>query len=478
VATRERPQLLTPAREPFDGRVPGATAVFPTEPAETEPTVELAETFFEEPKPPSSALPEPQKGDGFVVLGEGGERELEELVRAGLVEECADTVGMLARHRAERPMKELAENERQLVAQVDAFAISGHECVRSLVAWWQKNADDPWKAWGATFMLACLDGIDVLQAILREVEALPEDALEFVEPIAEALLVAPHPHVPDLARELLGAQSPIARAIAIELLGRRGELAAEELAPCLADAHLAVVAAAARACASLPARHGVSLLAPLSAHHDPMVAWPSARQLLVWGRPEPYFDVCAGRAQALGQHALEVLVYAGNVGDLEVFERVLGRAKASEAQLSAVARFGAPSAWALLVHHLANPELEDAALRALVTLFGERVPLADAKKPAAWRAAIAKARFEPTVRYRRGEPWRPRAVAQELARGDMPRAEMRARLDELAARTSTRPRVDLALWNPEAWGGITEAVTELTKADGHYPPGTWTTRAR
>src|SRR5262249_21378931 len=145
--------------------------------------------FFEDEAPPPTAPPDTQKGDGFIVLGDGGERELEEVSRASLVEECADTVGMLARHRVERPMIELEDNEQQLLDQVDAFAISGHECVRSLGAWWRNAADDPWKAWGATFMLACLDGMDVLQTIGREVEALPVDALEHVEPVAEALLV-------------------------------------------------------------------------------------------------------------------------------------------------------------------------------------------------------------------------------------------------------------------------------------------------
>src|SRR5262249_1761630 len=160
---------------PFDGRMPDPTAVYEPEAEQAEPTAELAEKFFEksEPSPPLEASPE-AKGDAFIVVGDGGEREPEELGRARLVPQGADTVGMLSRHRAERPMKELSENERQLVAQVDAFAASGGDCVRALVAWWRENADDPWKAYGAIFMLGCLDGIDVLQTILREIEGLPE----------------------------------------------------------------------------------------------------------------------------------------------------------------------------------------------------------------------------------------------------------------------------------------------------------------
>ena len=100
------------------------------------------------------------------------------------------------------------------------------------------------------------------------------------------------------------------------------------------------------------------------------------------------------------------------------------------------------------------------------------------KKPAAWRTAIAQARLDPNQRYRHGEPWRPRAVAAEMNKGNFPRHEMRVRIDELMVRTGMRSDVDLALWAPEAWSGIHLAAQVFEKADAMYPPGTWTTRAR
>jgi hypothetical protein len=472
-ASRDRPALLTPARARFDGTFP--------KPPEPPPGAEAATNDV--PLPPldlGRKKKKPPKDGPFIVRSGDGAPEAEEAMRAEIVAACADTTGMLARHRAERPMHELAKNEAELLTQIDALAISGGECVRSLVLWWRDNADDPWKAWATVFALASLDGIDVLQAIAREIEVLEPDMTEYVAPIAEALLVAPHPHVPDLARDLLASESPIARAIAIDVLGRRGALAVEQLRPHLEDPHLAVVAAAVRAHATVPPAIGVPILFKFLAHKDPTVAWPAARQLLVWGRPEPYFEVRAGRGESLEQWALEVLVYAGNSSDLELFERILARAPASGAQISALARFGAPSAWAFLLHHLANEELEDAAVRALTTLFGERVPVPERKKPAAWRSAIAQAKLDPNVRYRHGEPWRPRAVAAECVRGNFPRAEMRVRLDELTVRTGMRPAaaVDLGQWAPETWGGIKLAAEIFEKADGTYPPGTWTTRTR
>ncbi len=473
-ASRERPTLLTPARAPFDGNFPEP----PAPPAEAEAAADDAN---DAPLPPldlGRKKKKPPKDGPFIVRSGPGAPEPEETMRAEIVAACADTTGMLARHRAERPMHELAKNEAELLTQIDAFATSGGDCVRSLVLWWRDNTDDPWKAWATVFALASLDGIDVLQTVAREIALLEPDATEHIAPIAEALVVSPHPHVPDLARDLLAAESPIARAIAIDFLGRRGALAVEQLRPHLEDPHLAVVAAAVRAHATVPPAIGVPILFKYLAHKDPTVAWPAARQLLVWGRPEPCFEVRAGRGENLAQHALEVLVYAGDSSDLELFERILARAPASASQLSALSRFGAPSAWAFLLHHLANEELEEAAVRALTTLFGERVPLPDRKKPAAWRSAIAQAKLDPNVRYRHGEPWRPRAVAAECVRGNFPRAEMRVRLDELMVRSGMRPEVDLARWAPETWGGIKLAAQVFEKADGVYPPGTWTSRAR
>ncbi len=471
-ATRERAQLLTPARAAFDASLSAPTAGSSAKAADDDAVPNIAPLVF-------PAVKAKRSPDGpFIVRKGAGAAEGEDVVRGEIVLQCADTIGMLTRHRVERPMHELAENEGQLFTQLDALAISGGDVVRSLVSFWRENAESRWKSQGVALALACLDGIDVLQAIFQEIEALPPDQDQLVIPLAEALLVAPHPNVPDLARDLLASPSPISRAVALEALARRTPLALEEIRPHLADAHPAVVGAAVRACAALPPPVGLPLLMPLVARPHVGVAWAAARQLLLWGRPEPYFEVRSGRATGLGPFALEVLVLAGGLGDLELFDQLAAKLPASPALLSAVARFGAPTAWALLCHHLGDDELADAAARALATLFGDRVPLKEANKPAAWRAAISKGRFDGTTRMRRGEPWRPRTVAAEMRRGDFPRAEMRVRIDELIVRTGARVDADLGRWAPDTWSAIHLSTEAFDKADAHYPPGTWTTLAR
>ncbi len=471
-ATRERAQLLTPARDAFDGTFPDPTALLSAKADDGDAVPDVAPLVF-----PGVKAKRPADGP-FIVRKGAGAAEPEGVVRGEIVLQCADTIGMLTRHRVERPMHELADNEAQLFTQLDALAISGGDVVRSLVSFWRENAEHPWKAQGVALALACLDGIDVLEAIFREIEALPPDQDGLVIPLAEALLVAPHSNVPDLARDLLASPSPISRAVALEALARRAPLSVEEIRPHLADAHPAVVGAAVRACAAIPPPVGLPLLMPLVGRPQMGVAWPAARQLLVWGRPEPYFEVRSGRAAGLGPFALEVLVLAGGMEDLELFDQLAAKEPASPALVSAIARFGAPTAWALLCHHLGDDELSDAAARALATVFGDRVPLKEVKKPAAWRAAIAKGRFDGKVRTRRGEPWRPRTVVAEMRRGDFPRVEMRARIDELMARTGARVDAELGRWAPDTWSAIHLSIEAFDKADAHYPPGTWTTRAR
>jgi HEAT repeat protein len=475
LATRERAQLLTPERAPFDGKIPDPTLLVTPPPAEGGDAGPLDTADLDT----LDVRPKKAPADGpFIVLAGSGAPLDEGPGRVELVAQCADTMGMLAEHRAARPMRELAENERQLFAQLDAFAASGGDCVRSMVLFWREHEDDAGKNLAAALALASLDGIDSLRAVLTEIERLPADAAALVAPLAEALVLAPHPHVGDLLRDLLASESPLARAAAIDALGRRSPLSLAELKPHLEDPEVMVVAAAVRSAGALTPPVGAPLLFPLMGHREPAIAWPAARQLLLWGRPEPYFEVRSGRAEGLGQHALEVLVYAGAAPDLELFERIASRAPASPEQLSAIARFGAPTAWALLSHHLGTEDLAEAAAAALVTLFGERVPTKELEKPAAWRSAIAGGRFDAMTRYRRGEPWRPRAVAAELRRADFPRAEMAVRLDELAIRTGARVDVDLARWAPDVRPALELAAIAFEKADGQYPPGTWTTRAR
>jgi hypothetical protein len=474
VATRARPALLAFERARFDGSERETTVLLPKAGAPVdEPSNRAVEAFFKA-KPDVPVRPE-AAGRLVELAGDTSARPRREL-HAEVVAACADNVAMLARHRDERPLWERGENEEALLANVDAVGASGGDCVRLLVEWW-RAAEDPWKTWTATFALGCFEGTDVLEAMAGELAALPPDADDHVTTAADALLVVPHPHVAELALDLLASSNPIARAIGIEVLGRKRLLVPEQVRHHMRDTNLPVLAAALRASRAFEPIAGVALVLPFLQHPSHDVAWSAARQLGRWQRPEPYFETRHGRCRALGRKALEVLIQFGDASDLDRFDEIVAQGPATGEVMSAVARFGEPSAWAYLVHHLSDPDLADAAARALTTLFGPLVSRREAKSVAAWRDAIAKYNVEPGVRLRSGKPWHPSAVAAECLRGDVDRAEMQVRLDELRVRAGAPIDVDLALWSPDVHAVLQPALMTVERAATAFRPGSWDCKA-
>jgi hypothetical protein len=238
--------------------------------------------------------------------------------------------------------------------------------------------------------------------------------------------------------------------------------------------------AAVRASRRLPAAQGSALLLPLLDHPKREVAWPVARQLARWHRPEPYMRVRDGLplARVLGIDALELLIQSGDATDLDRFDEILTRTPVSEAHVSAVARFGHPTTWAFLVHYLSMPDFAEIAARGLVTLFGARVPSRDLLDARAWQAAIAEARLDPALRYRRGEPWRPGVVVQECFDGHGSRHELEVRLDELGARTGLAGDVDTWAWSPDLHPALRPVLHAFQRGDATWRPGSWRASTR
>ena len=80
----------------------------------------------------------------------------------------------------------------------------------------------------------------------------------------------------------------------------------------------------------------------------------------------------------------------------------------------------------------------------------------------AWKAAITGAKLDPSIRYRRGEPWRPATVVNELRGGELPRAEVEARIDELTVRGRLAHRVDLSRWTVDVEPEMAAFMAEAT----------------
>jgi len=471
VASRLRPEPLAFERAAFDGTEREGTLALP--PTKNGPSAEATAAFFEA-RPEAPVRPE-RAGRLVEVAGDTSPRPRREL-QAEVVAACADNIAMLARHRDERPQWERPENEEALLANVDAIGASGGHCVRMVVDWWRK-AGDPWQTWAGVFVLACFNGTDTLDAIARELEQLPADADDHVLRAAEALLGAPNPHVRELALDLSESPNPIARAIGIEVLGRRRLLAPDRVRSHARDPNLPVLTAVIRSSMVLGKETGAPFLVPFLQHRSRDVVWSAASQLARWQRPEPYLEVRQGRCLPLGVKALEVLIQFGDATDLDRFDDIVAREPATPELLSAIGRFGEPSAWAYLVHHLADPELSGAATRALATLFGPIVPHRETTSSAAWREAISRAEIQQGVRIRAGKPWSPAALGAEVLAGDVDRAELQARLDELTTRVGVALDVDLAAWSPDRGPAVERAMRACESVFRSFRVGSWDSKA-
>jgi hypothetical protein len=194
--------------------------------------------------------------------------------------------------------------------------------------------------------------------------------------------------------------------------------------------------------------------------------------LTLWGDRGPYQDLVSGQLEAsLGPSAAELFVLRGHREDLPRLQALLSRHPMNAARLSAIARFGDPTVWAFLAHHLADEALGEAAARALTTLFGPLVPADKRLQGAAWRGAIGARSFDPTVRYRRGRPWSPVVVADELESGDLNRVEMEQRIDELRVRAGIESTANVWAWFPDAQAGVSAVADEARKRGASVPAG-------
>jgi hypothetical protein len=268
----------------------------------------------------------------------------------------------------------------------------------------------------------------------------------------------------------------MARAVGVDLLSRKQALPTDMLEQYIAGAASPVSIAAIRAAARAGAAPALApLISACLRSSSPAVAWEAARALTKAGVLEAYFEIQAGGPLALllGARGVEILIMAGDDSDIGAFEALLAGTPMSPALLSAIARFGHVAAGSFLLHSLADPELAGAAAAALQTLYGSLVPRSEARRFSAWKSAILGAGFDPAVRYRGGSPWRPLAVLAECTSGELPRAEVEKRIDELAARTGVHSRVDLCLWEPEAQRTLTAFAEQIGTCDARWRPGAW-----
>lgn len=401
---------------------------------------------------------------------------------AAIIDDAADTLSMLARHAAERPMRERPAGEQRMLALTDAIAVIGAQAIPHLRSFFRasRESPDPWRGFAPIFALGALDGDMGLSVIPAEIARLSPGDHARGRAVAEALALAPHPAIPELAEDLTMSAHPVARAVGIDVLAQRGLLSPDVLRWHLFDTNVPVLLAAiraGRACDPTP-----EWLAPIVVrwmhHPDAEVAWAAAHSAALLGRADPWLEVQGGGriVRVLGARVAELFVLFGEAADVPLLDRLLEQEPISRALLSRVARFGHPRSWAFLVHCLGEEEFADDAAEALSTLFGPCVERADLLRGPAWRNAIAEARLDEALRYRRGTPWTPGAIASEITSGELSRAEVELRLDELSVRLAAPQTVNLSRFSGERDNALAAALAALARKGRDITAGSWDCR--
>jgi hypothetical protein len=395
-----------------------------------------------------------------------------------IVDQCADAVAMFARQRASLPLASVPETERWIGRQRDAVVSLQADGIGLIAAWWERSMDsaDPWKAWAAVFLLGSLGDAASREGIAAALELLEDDDEHRWAAAAEAIALVVPPDSAAFANELLSSSHAATRAVGLDLLARSGALPLDLLKRHFARPDPPVLASAARAATRIGAARDLAPeLTRCLAVPNRAVAWEAARALTLARLPVAFLKVGDGGrlASTLGSLGVEILILLGDDMDIGTCETLVAGTPMTASLLSAVARYGSVTTWSFLLHYLAEPELIDATVHALRTLFGDLVPDADVTSVSAWRAAIVEAEFNPALRYRRGKPWHPSTVLAECASGTLSRIEVERRIDELRARVRAEVQVDLGLWEPDAHRQLA-AFVDHTRARGvAWRPGAW-----
>ena len=393
---------------------------------------------------------------------------------ASVVDDCADRLMMLGRNRAEWPWRDRPNAERQVYAQLAAIAHAHPRAPRALMRWLEDEGEDErWAWWAAAQVIETNDKNDVIAPLLEA--QLPEDN-EVAAGIYERHLATGTP-IAERGKALLSSSSPVVRAAGIELMSYAGALTEEDLLAWIETGEATVCRAAVDALLrTAELSRAPDAVTALLGHQDAAVASAAAYAVTVWRGHEAFTRIREGGPllDKLGSRCAALFPLAAEAEHVEVLQRVVTAFPVDAATLLAIGRYGQPTVWSFLLHYLGDPNLRDAAERALVTLYGPLLPAM--ATPSDWEAAISELDLDPAVRYRRGQPWSPAVVADELAEGALSRDEMLARIDELRARTGIDAAPSLMGWGDAAQAAVTAFAERARVHAQRFSAGSWSWR--
>ncbi|HEX9618918.1 MAG TPA: hypothetical protein VF989_02220 [Polyangiaceae bacterium] len=403
--------------------------------------------------------------------------------------------------------------ERRLLANVDALCALGGTALSALEPFVLASpAPDPWQLFGLAFVAGCVEGRDLLAAAERVLEDHAQDP-EFVQAMADALKLVTHPFVPFIVRRWLESTSPLRRALAVDVLGYRGFATHEELDRASQDDPTVAVKALPHFALGPPQRVREVLDDLLHRNDDALV--PALWQALVLsGHPQASAVLGAALGGPRAADAATLLAVGGEKRDAEDISK-LCRSAPSAGLAAGLGWAGDASAPPLLIALLArdDAELKAAAAGALERITGaelyeevevppEVVMEPDVPEPALGDAGpelateLSDPRDAPSdgspdtvelpaqgvetwkrwwfehqgefmagQRYRRGKPYSPLVVLDELENGRVTPAERRLLQMELVVRTGSAVRcephdfVAAQRASIAAWRGLAERAS-------------------
>jgi len=440
----------------------------------------LAAAEAEEDPPPAleppeeEPLPPPPANEEEAIVACYGVALTEEQIVFERARACLEDLALLGSMR--RPLADQgwagrAEAERRLLARIDAIAACGERVLPALVSLLEaRPVPDPELTWALLFLFGSIAGADEQAMRLARISPLEADGM--LDAVADALALAPAPHIADLLAEWLDDPAAERRAAAADALSRRGALSTAQALVAASDGDPRVALAGATALATSVGPVDPAILWKLSHHADEKVvraalesalirrsgiAVRRAAELVEEGRPG-HADAAILLAIASGPDAFDSLRATAAMG--------------SACALEALGWYGHPEAVPFLLDGLQG-ETAAAAARALELLAGASLITAD---PGPWREwwAEHEKTIRPGARHRFGHPWSLADDLRQIEASEARSRERRIAFLELCARSGSSLPFDAGAFVARQRRQIAEWSALV--AQKHPQPGGWPVR--
>ncbi|WP_437593397.1 hypothetical protein [Sorangium sp. So ce1000] len=441
--------------------------------------------------------------------------------------ECFEEIAMVGMQRAPLlgdPFRGALILERRMLAAIDVIAAIGApalEHVPRLVA--DAPVKDPSVAFASAMVLGCFAGRDALAAAELALLRSGKDRA-FIDAMGAALKLVPHELLPLALRGLLREPEPLVRAMAIDVLAYRGLATDDELVAAASDDAAPVAACALHHLGGAAGPRLPELIQRALAAGDPALreaAWAAmalsdhphapialrgaldeaevadaAALLLALAGDEADARLLASRtAEAPRRGLIIALGWAGAAAAVPLLIDLLERDVDEDAKLAAayaLERITGAGMWEevavkdeeIFVADPAEPDVGEPRELKLAQLISDPNDLPEAPAPemaeqptvdaARWRAFWRERcqGWDMSARYRRGRPYTPEVVLDELDTGRVTPGERRQLQRELIIRTGHLMRFD-----PHDFVVVQEEAIQAWRpiaARASGAPGRWT----